>query len=453
MGQRVKLEFGVLLWLLADVISISSWASIAGTPSGRHFSKHRPYRVQVPWLHPGRRQDARLHPVAVQCTEAKIVIMVRRDLFGTGQLIKATDLSLGQASCKPTTSGAGETVTFEVGLHECGSTLQMTPDMLIYGTHLFYNATSSSSQVIVRRNPAVVPIQCIYPRISNVSSKAIKPTWVPFSSTMSSEERLAFTLHLMDDDWSAERSSTVFYLGDELHIEASVNLGDHVPMVIFIDKCVATLSPDKDSNPRYSIIDFYGCLVDGKQEDSFSAFRSPRIQPEKLQFTVDAFRFAGHTDSLIYITCNLRAAPVDQIPGPFNKACSFSKATNRWSAVEGPSSICACCEIQTCRGERTLNTPTDHLGSLSRIGKREAPASDSALNLETSIQLDPILLLNKDSMDLMDDFPDFMKVKTSHGIIKEPIALMLVIAASSLMLACLVLGLVLYKKLRNGSSS
>ncbi|XP_030042282.1 zona pellucida sperm-binding protein 3 [Microcaecilia unicolor] len=417
MGQRVKLGLGLLVWLVSNVISTSSLGSLqrdslAGTPSGSGLFEPRSH-VHVPWL-PGHR-GVRPYPITVQCKEAKILVIVRRDLFGTGRLVKATDLSLGPASCKPTRSGAGETVTFEVGLHECGSTLQMTPDMLVYGTYLFYNATSSASRVIVRSNPAVVPIWCTYPRTGNVSSKAIKPTWAPFSSTISAEQRLAFTLRLMNDDWSAERPSTVFYLGDELHVEASVSLGDFVPMMVFIDKCVATLSPDKDSNPQYSIIDFHGCLVDGKQEDSFSAFRSPRVQPEKLQFTVDAFRFAGHTDSLIYITCNLRAAPISQTPGPLNKACSFSKVTNIWSAVEGPSSICTCCETKTCEGERTLDNPTDRFGSPSRIEKRDAPLSDSPLNLEASIQLDPILL-SKDSMDLMDNFPDFMKVKTaSHG--------------------------------------
>ncbi|XP_039348474.1 zona pellucida sperm-binding protein 3-like [Mauremys reevesii] len=74
----------------------------------------------------------------------------------------------------------------------------MTPDSLVYSTSLNYNPTPASNPVILRTNPAVIPIECHYPRKDNVSSKAIKPTWVPFSSTLSAEERLSFSLHLMN---------------------------------------------------------------------------------------------------------------------------------------------------------------------------------------------------------------------------------------------------------------
>nr|XP_033780531.1 zona pellucida sperm-binding protein 3-like isoform X2 [Geotrypetes seraphini] len=394
MGQRVTLGFGVLMWLLTELLSTSSWGSLqrdslAGTPSGSLLSEHRPHGVYVPWLRPGQLRDVRLHPVAVQCKEAKMVIIVRKDLFGTGRLIKATDLSLGPASCKATTSGVGETVTFEVGLHECGSILQMTQDSLIYRTHLSYKPKPSGSQVIVRSNPAVVPIHCTYPRTGNVSSKAIKPTWAPFSSTISTEEKLAFILRLMNDDWSAERTSAVFHLGEELHIEASVNAGDHIPMILLVDNCVATVSPDKDSKPRYNIVDFYGCLVDGKQEDSFSAFRSPRIQSDKIQFTVDAFRFSER-ESLIYITCSLRATAIDQAPDPLHKACSFSKVNNVWSSVEGPRNICSCCETGNCGPQDLTRGLRPFFPVPRRIG-RAAP-SDSDVNSTFASQLEDVVI-------------------------------------------------------------
>ncbi|XP_030042770.1 zona pellucida sperm-binding protein 3 [Microcaecilia unicolor] len=399
MGFRRKLGFLSLLWLITDLTCAGSMGSLqrdslAGTPS-----EHRPHGVHVPWLGPSRPLDGRPHPVTVQCKEAKIVIIVRRDLFGTGLLIKATDLSLGPASCRPTISGTGETVTFEVGLHECGSILQMTPESLIYSTHLSYNPVPSGSQVIVRSNPAVIPVQCTYPRTGNVSSKAINPTWVPFGSTIFAEEKLDFSLLLMNDNWTAERTSTVFHLGDELHIEASVSPGDHVPMTIFVDSCVATLSPDEDSSPRYNIVDFYGCLVDGKQLDSSSTFRSPRTQPEKLQFTVDAFRFAGDTKSLIYITCTLRAAAADQIPDPLHKACSFNTST-MWSAVEGPSTICNCCKTENCgvpeglpRGMRPF-FPVPR-----RVGKRSVTYLPEVSESVAAVQLRPITILKQDALD------------------------------------------------------
>ncbi|XP_063786844.1 zona pellucida sperm-binding protein 3-like [Pseudophryne corroboree] len=287
-------------------------------------------------------------PIRVQCGEDMMVVTVMRDLYGNGKLVKASDLSLGPQPCYPGPQSTDTSVVFEIGLQECGNAVQMTADSLIYTTSLSYNPKPSSSVPITRSNPAVVPIQCFYPRHGNVSSNAIEPTWVPFSTTVSSEERLSFSLQLMMDDWSAPNPSYVFTLGDMFYIEASVDTQNHVPMMLFVDSCVATLSPDVQSTPNYALIAYNGCLVDGQQEDSSSAFISPRSEPDKLQFMVDAFRFTGRDVSLIYITCYLRAAAASQTPDPLNKACSYSKASSRWSTVEGSNNICQCCDTRNC---------------------------------------------------------------------------------------------------------
>ncbi|XP_056384162.1 zona pellucida sperm-binding protein 3-like [Hyla sarda] len=179
-----------------------------------------------------------------------------------------------------------------------------------------------SNVPITRFNSASVPIRCYYPRHGNVSSNAIKPTWIPFSTTVTSEERLAFSLRLMTADWSAPGQSLVFQLGDMFYIEASLETQNHAPMILFVDSCVATITPDVASTPRYEIISNYGCLVDGTEEDSSSVFVSPRPQADKLRFMVDAFRFTNNAASLIYITCSLRAAAINQTPDPVNKGLS-----------------------------------------------------------------------------------------------------------------------------------
>ncbi|NWS42651.1 ZP3 protein, partial [Probosciger aterrimus] len=226
--------------------------------------------------------------------------------------------------------------------------LQMTPDSFIYKTSLSYKPTPSGNLVIVRTNPAVVPIECHYPRKSNVSSNAVRPTWAPFRSTLSAEEKLMFSLRLMNDDWSSERLSNGFQLGESLHLQADVAVGNHIPLRLFVDDCVATLSPDRNSSPRYALVDLSGCLVDGRLDDTTSAFISPRPRQETLQFMVDAFRFAGDERNLIYISCRLKVSPAAQAPDPLNKACSFNKASSLWAPVEGTGDICSCCETGNC---------------------------------------------------------------------------------------------------------
>ncbi|XP_078090935.1 zona pellucida sperm-binding protein 3-like [Mustelus asterias] len=294
--------------------------------------------------------------VRVQCGEDKLLVRVQLDLFGTRHLVKAADLTLGTAGCRPTRIySQNHTVLFDYGLHECGSRLQMTGDFLIYSTHLSHSPEYHGS-VIVRTNGAVVPIECRYFRKGNVSSNPIKPTWIPFSSTRSGEGHLSFSLRLMNGDWLTERTSTVYYLGELIHIEASVSMSNHMALKLYIDRCVAALRPDKDSSPRYSIIDYNGCLLDSKAEDSFSTFVLPGDEREsdKLRFDLDAFRFFGDERSLIFITCHLKVVPVDRRDSR-NKACTLQKMQNVWTPLEESSfDICACCHVGNCGATRDL---------------------------------------------------------------------------------------------------
>jgi len=60
------------------------------------------------------------------------------------------------------------------------------------------------------------------------------------------------------DDWSRERSSTIYFMGEMVNIEASVDHDHHPPLRLYVGDCVATLTPDVDSDPRYPFIDHQG---------------------------------------------------------------------------------------------------------------------------------------------------------------------------------------------------
>ncbi|XP_053552996.1 zona pellucida sperm-binding protein 3-like [Bombina bombina] len=342
-----------------------------------------------------RRQLSQQKTIAVQCEADKLVVTVQRDLYGNGVPAKPSDMVLGSQLCKPTSQSTNTILVFQYGLQQCGIRLQMTPEWMIYATQLIYNPTPTSNSLIIRTNSAVIPINCYYPRQGNVSSNAIKPTWAPFSTTVSFEDKLVFSLQLMNDDWSSIRTSSVFHLGEVFHIEASISSVNHMPMTVYVDSCVATLTTDIYSSPRYEIIAANGCLLDGKQEDSSSAFRAPRMQPDKLQFTVDAFRFTGKDISMIYITCNLKAAALTQAPDTMHKACSFNKATNIWSSTEGPSNICNCCDAGNCvvtPGQSRGRGPY-YTGS-RRNWKREAETGNWLLEEEEAIAtLGPLMVI------------------------------------------------------------
>ncbi|XP_077329708.1 zona pellucida sperm-binding protein 3-like [Lithobates pipiens] len=310
-------------------------------------------------------QEPASSPIRIQCTEDTIEVMVNRDFYENGILVQPSELSLGTQSCEPSKSN-DTTVHFSNNLQDCGNTLQVTKDYLIYSSILTYSPLAN--EVIIRSSPAVVPIKCIFSRYGNVSSKAIVPTWSPFSTTVSSHEKLFFSLHLMNEDWSVPRSSSVFQLGQSLNIEASVDIQNHISLILFVDSCVATISLDPNSTPRYELIADNGCFVDAMRDDTSSAFRSPRIQPDKLQFTIEAFRFWEVEESVIYITCNLRAVSASQAPNAVNKACSYNRGSNSWSPVEGSSNICQCCATGDC-GQLPQGSSLGNLGRPRGAGR------------------------------------------------------------------------------------
>lgn len=51
--------------------------------------------------------------------------------------------------------------------------------------------------------------------------------------------------------------SSVYFLGEMVNIEASVD-HHHLPLRLYVDSCVATLSSDVASYPRYPFIDHQG---------------------------------------------------------------------------------------------------------------------------------------------------------------------------------------------------
>ncbi|XP_033999482.1 zona pellucida sperm-binding protein 3-like [Trematomus bernacchii] len=153
----------------------------------------------------------------------------------------------------------------------------------------------------------------------------------------------------MTEDWTGETLTSVFYTGDLLPLEASYSSSDAGYRSLFIDGCVAALSPDPRSAPRYYFIENHGCFNDAKEEGSNALF-NPRTRSSSLQLQLDAFLFPQDTRNLIFITCQLKATSEKQKSSPVNKACNY--INSRWINVDG-SDVCRCCD-DTC----SSNSPT-----------------------------------------------------------------------------------------------
>lgn len=65
-------------------------------------------------------------------------------------------------------------------------------------------------------------------------------------------------LFFFSDDWMSERGSYVFFVGDPIYFEASIVMGHHMPLRVYVDHCVATATPDTEASPRYDFIEHNG---------------------------------------------------------------------------------------------------------------------------------------------------------------------------------------------------
>lgn len=276
--------------------------------------------------------------VAVECREDDAHVEAKKDFFGIGQLINPADLTLGTCGATAEDSAA-QVLIFDSELHSCGSTLMMTKDSLIYTFVLNYDPKPVGGAPVVRTSKAAVYVECHYPRKHNVSSLPLDPLWIPFSAVKVAEEFLYFTLKLMTDDWQHERPSYQFFLGDMVKIEAVVKQYFHVPLRVYVDSCVATLSPDINSSPRYAFIENHGCLIDALITGSDSKFM-PRTAENKLQFQFEAFRFQGADSGLVYITCHLKATSAAFAIDREHRACSH---TGGWKEASGVDAVCDSC--------------------------------------------------------------------------------------------------------------
>ncbi|XP_030281660.1 zona pellucida sperm-binding protein 3 [Sparus aurata] len=303
--------------------------------------------------------------VAVECRERDAVVEVKKDMFGIGQFINPADLTLGNCAAVGEDNNA-HVLIFQAELHQCGSTLTTTDKSLIYTFLLNYNPQPLGAAPVVRTSSAVVIVECHYQRHHNVSSLPLDPLWIPFSAVKVSEEFLYFTLKLMTDDWQYERPIYQYFLGDIINIEASVKQFYHVPLRVYLDNCVATLSPDRSSNPNYAFIDNHGCLVDARLTGSDSKFMA-RTADNVLRFQLEAFRFKGADSGLLYITCHLKATSVAYPIDSDHRACSY---IGGWKEASGADAACGSCESGL-----PVNSGSSGTGSGSWTGGATSPSN------------------------------------------------------------------------------
>ncbi|XP_015203989.2 zona pellucida sperm-binding protein 3-like [Lepisosteus oculatus] len=323
-----------------------------------------------------------LPDVSVLCTETELSVRVKKAFYGFGA---SSDQLLLGPSCR--SNGAHHPsgdLLFTYPLVNCGSKRFMPPGYLIYKMILRYQPKSSNSP-IRRAHLVNVDIECRYKRYHHVYQVAVRPTWHP-APVKILQSRAGYEIRSMNAAWTASAPSNVYSLGQVVNFQV-VGLQISAGEKIYIESCVATMSEDPNSSPRYMVIDNYGCMVDSKVEGSGSKFISPRTD-DTINFSIDAFQFSSKPTSEIYLHCKLFIATGGD--NNIAKSCTYNGEERRWKGIEpGNDPLCACCD-STCLapGTRSKSVGVESSGPLlvtdqASLAATAMPKTEAAAALET----------------------------------------------------------------------
>uniref|UniRef100_A0A8B9JEZ9 Zona pellucida sperm-binding protein 3 n=1 Tax=Astyanax mexicanus TaxID=7994 RepID=A0A8B9JEZ9_ASTMX len=252
-------------------------------------------------------------PVRVLCTERAMVVSL------SGRALRFGSVRFG--TCGSVVERETETeLVLQAELHECGSTLRVEGDSLVYENILFF-VPDENPYGIVRSRGARVPVQCRYPRIHFVSTKDMKNPRGQLTISDQSSAPPRFSLQLMNDDWWSERSSSMYRQGEVINLKASVARTERTPAKLYVDTCVFTLQPDVGHTPRYPLIHNHGCSANPRSLLPTAHFL-PRSEDHSLRLQMETRRFSRNEQITVYIRCVLKVTAEEE--SSVNKACSFT---------------------------------------------------------------------------------------------------------------------------------
>ncbi|XP_007258112.3 zona pellucida sperm-binding protein 3 [Astyanax mexicanus] len=254
-------------------------------------------------------------------------------------------------SCLPSSISVrpgGAEAIFYARFDDCSFRRLVTEDEIVFENEL---STEPST-----KNPSgfFSPIVCVYERPADWRP----PMYDPMLFLTNGKGDLVFHMNFMKEDFSGVATSTTFPLGSLISIAAAVEQQAHQPLVLLLEECVASTTPElEQSNKIYPIIANKGCLIESKKSNSRFL---PRRNPSEIRMYLQAFKFALGED--VYIHCKLVAWDPKGLDNG-RKACHYDKNNGRWELLDNvlESGLCACCDTQCrTRNKRELNRGIAH---------------------------------------------------------------------------------------------
>ncbi|XP_056277643.1 zona pellucida sperm-binding protein 3-like [Pseudoliparis swirei] len=253
-------------------------------------------------------------------------------------------------------TGEGE-VVFNYKLADCRFKRLMKGKNVIFQNELTFRPQPRSKPAAF-----VYPIECVYKRPDGWIPAFLNPGF----GVSEGRGSLVFHMALLNAELTSIAKTNVVPLGSFMPIWAAVEQKSHQPLLLLIEECVATASPELHPGSQvHPIISNKGCLLDSKRGNSMFL---PRYQSSALTIYLQAFQLVVGQE--VYIHCKLVAWDPEKFDES-KKACHYTKESQSWELLDDPSmsGVCSCCD-STCksRNKRGVDWETNAFSHHSVLG-------------------------------------------------------------------------------------
>ncbi|XP_070843097.1 zona pellucida sperm-binding protein 3 [Chaetodon trifascialis] len=334
--------------------------------------------------------------IEILCHVDRMYVRISREVFKTKDAYKY--LKLG--TCPVNQGNAAHYFLLYLLKTDCGFKKENTVDYRYVSNMLHYKPPGP----VLREMPFDIPLQCKFPRFFHSFKVGIYPKLQGGTVFRALQPKSSFTLTPQDASGNEITGAKSYILGQPMYFEVkqpegTAKSGDQR---IYINKCFTTASKDSSSNPKYTVIDNQGCMVDGKvtSQSKFLSGSSKMVQ----KFSVGSliFKNAVSTSSSsqqLYMHCEVLLGKLS--PTQSSKACNYDSATKKWKELYNDDSVCTCCE-STCSSPQTKasrNIISSHSWKIdlsSKDGYTEVDPRMKSLDTDTFGLEDPDLTEHED---------------------------------------------------------
>lgn len=259
----------------------------------------------------------------VSCLKNRMLITIPKPVLrgADREHIRALDVN-----CK-----ASENLThffLDVPLTSCGTKRRHAISSVVYSNEAL--PVPAMAKDLVSHVPNFeIPFHCYYDNSGVVSGVGLKPFSKKVIFSKKGFGKFVLKLNLYPDirfvgPYTQKDFPVMKKLRERIYFEASVDTIDH-RLTILAKNCYATPSPNRNSNPKYWIIQ-NGCKVDETLQYHPSNQRSER-------FSLESFKFIGE-HAFVFVHCHVKICNVSDPNSNCVRVCEDRRRRDVSPAVE-----------------------------------------------------------------------------------------------------------------------